>query len=60
MGRFLKNLSPAGSGKRLPRVEVSGGLVEHQPSVDPLFDEKKAPVALDDGRDRHRRLPHHD
>jgi hypothetical protein len=57
--RFLHHLAAAGGDERLAGVEMPCRLVEDETTVDAFLDEKKASVALDDGRDRHRRLPHH-
>src|SRR5687767_8508228 len=54
---LLEHLSPARCDERFARVEVAGRLVEDELPPDALLDQKKAAVALDDGRDRRRRLP---
>src|SRR4029077_9858548 len=55
--RFLERFAPARRHQRLARIEVAGGLVQHQPAFDALFHEQETAVALDDGRHRRRRLP---
>src|ERR1051326_1938214 len=56
--RLLEHSPPARGDERLAGVEMSGRLVQHQPAFDALLHEQKTAVALDDGCDRRRRLPH--
>src|SRR6185369_5249405 len=55
--RFLEHFAPAAGDQRLARIEVAGGLVQHQPVFDALLYEQKAAVALDDRCHGRRRLP---
>src|SRR6266446_4779556 len=57
--RLLQHLAAASSDERLARIQVAGRLIEHQPAVDPLFDEKEPPAALDHRGDGNARLPDH-
>src|SRR3954469_17513859 len=56
---LLEHLAAAGVDQRFTRIEMARGLVEDQPAVDPLLDQKELPVALDHGRDGHAGLPDH-
>src|SRR6476646_44416 len=55
--RFLERFAPARRHQRLARIEVAGGLVQHQPSLDARVHREKAAVALDDRCHGRGRLP---
>src|SRR5580765_1726368 len=55
--RLLEHFAPARRHQRFARIEVAGGLVQHQPAIDALFHEQETASALDDCCDRRRRLP---
>src|SRR5919198_3513021 len=54
---FFEHFAAACGDERLAGIEVAGGLVEHKPPVDALFDEKEPPAALDYCGDGDTRSP---
>jgi hypothetical protein len=59
-GGFLARLADDRFDERFSVLEMARGLVQHEASLDALFDEEKAAVALDDGGYRDLGVPAHD
>lgn len=54
---FFQGFANQGIGQGFAVLKVSGGLVQHQSTMNPLFDEQKTAMLLDDGGNRHIGLP---
>src|SRR3954469_1774626 len=54
---FLHDLPRAGGDQRFARIQMPGRLVQHEPALDVLLDEKKPALALDDCGERDTRPP---